>query len=280
MTIVGSDRSASAVHQPAGAALLQCDRLTRQFGALRAVDSLSLELRPGEVLGIGGPNGAGKTTLFDLLSGLVRPTSGQVTLNGIDITDVPPDRRCQLGLARTFQLNAGFDSLTAAQNVHVGALFGRGEGRLFPGVFLDRATRRRTREALERVGLADRAEASVATMPVLERKLLMIATAIVTEPKLLMMDEPVGGLTPDEIDQLHRVVESLKQDGLTILLIEHVMHFLMSLSDRVLIMHHGQKLFEGLPVEVSRDPEVVRVYLGEKATKRLQTWMDAEAGSA
>ena len=264
--------TASAVARPAEAALLQLRNLTRLYGALRAVDDLSFDLHRGEVLGIGGPNGAGKTTLFDLVSGLTKTTAGQIFLENQDVTDLTPDERCRLGIARTFQLNAAFDGLTALENVQVAALFGGRENRLLPRLFIDAATRKKSLDALDRVGLADRAAAPVDDMPVLERKLLMVAGAIVTEPRLLMMDEPVGGLTPSEIELVQGVVEGLKRDGLTILLIEHVMHFLMALSDRVLIMHHGSKLFEGLPEEVAKDPEVIHVYLGQKATDRLQQW--------
>ena len=269
--------TASAVARPGEAVLLQCRNLTRLYGALRAVDDLSFDLKRGEVLGIGGPNGAGKTTLFDIVSGLTKTTAGQICLDGSDVTDLSPDERCRRGIARTFQLNAAFDGLTALENVQVAALFGGRENRLLPRLFIDAATRRRSLDALDRVGLAHRADVAVDDMPVLERKLLMIAGAIVTEPRLLMMDEPVGGLTPSEIELVQGVVEGLKGDGLTILLIEHVMHFLMALSDRVLIMHHGSKLFEGLPEDVAKDPEVIHVYLGRKATERLQQWFVGQA---
>lgn len=251
------------------APLLDVQGVSRHYGALRAVDDLSFQLGAGEVLGIGGPNGAGKTTLFDLISGLTPVSAGRIVLDGHDITRLRPDQTCHLGLARTFQLNAGFDALTAAENVYVAALFGQ-RARRFPGLTIARRTRQMAAEALARVGLGDRALAPVETMTVLERKLLMIAGAIVTEPKLLMMDEPVGGLTPDEIAQVQSVVATLAKEGLTILLIEHVMSFLMALSDRVLILHHGQKLYEGPPEGVGRDPDVIKVYLGERASRRLQ----------
>ena len=258
--------------------MLLCEDVSRHFGALRAVDRLSFEIARGEVLGIGGPNGAGKTTLFDLISGLTRTTGGRISLDGVEITDLPPDRTCHLGLARTFQLNAGFETLSAVENVIVAALFGR-RRKLFPGIVIDRAVKRRAYDALERVGLAERAHVRVEAMTVLDRKLLMVAGAIVMEPKLLMMDEPVGGLTPDEIARVRAVVSEIAAAGTTILLIEHVMQFLMSLSDRILIMHHGQKLFEGRPADMSRDPEVVRVYLGEKAAARLQRSFEADAAT-
>lgn len=259
-----------------GAVVLKCSNLVRTFGALRAVDDLSFTLREGEVLGVGGPNGAGKTTMFDLVGGLTRTSAGKIELMGEDVTSASADIRCQKGIARTFQMNAGFDGLTAIENVYVPALFGAKSRRFIPQYFVSKAIREQSQRALERVGLADKANVQVANLTVLDRKLLMIAGAIVTEPNLLMMDEPVGGLTPPEIAMIGDVVRSLKDDGMTILLIEHVMQFLMSLSDRVLIMHQGAKLFEGAPEEVCKDQEVVRVYLGEKATTRLQHWFERD----
>ncbi len=262
--------------------MLVCQSVTKRFGALAAVEDLSFEVEPGLVLGIGGPNGAGKTTLFDVISGLQPLTSGQVLLDGTDISKSAADRICHLGLARTFQLNAGFDSMTGRENVQVAAYFGR-HNRLFPGLRLGKETKRLTEEALDLVGMRERAELPVVSAPVLDRKLLMIAGALVTEPKLLLMDEPVGGLTPHEIDEVEAVVERVVQEKkLTIILIEHVMRFLMRLSDRVLIMHHGSKLFEGLPKEVSENADVIEVYLGKGAKDRRKTWFEenkAEEGA-
>jgi ABC-type branched-subunit amino acid transport system ATPase component len=256
--------------------MLVCDGVSKVYGALRAVDELSFSVGRGEVLGIGGPNGAGKTTLFDVISGLSPATSGKVQLDGRDITRSSPERICHLGVARTFQLNAAFDSLTVAENVLVAAYYGR-DNRLFPTFHVDRATRARTEEALALVGMADRARERVADLPVLDRKLLMIAGAVVTDPKLLLMDEPVGGLNPSEIAAVAEVVQRLIADrGLTVVLIEHVMRFLIQLSHRVLIMHHGRKLFEGPPDGLARDSQVVEVYLGGGAAERLQRWMGEE----
>lgn len=259
--------------------MLVCQAVTKRFGALAAVEDLSFEVEPGQVLGIGGPNGAGKTTLFDVVSGLQPLTSGKVVLNGVDVSDSAADRICHLGLARTFQLNAGFDSKTGRENVQVAAYFGR-SNRLFPGLRLGRETVKRTEAALDLVGMRERADQPVESAPVLDRKLLMIAGALVTDPKLLLMDEPVGGLTPNEIDVVEAVVERVVSEmNLTIVLIEHVMRFLMRLSDRVMIMHHGKKLFEGLPEEVSENAEVVEVYLGKAAKARSKTWFEDKAAA-
>jgi len=259
--------------------MLVCQSVTKRFGALAAVDDLSFEVEQGVVLGIGGPNGAGKTTLFDVISGLQPLSGGKVVLDGTDVSNASPDRICHLGLARTFQLNAGFDSMTGRENVQVAAYFGQ-RNRIFPGLRLGRDTIKRTEAALDLVGMRERAEQPVVSAPVLDRKLLMIAGALVTEPKLLLMDEPVGGLTPQEINEVEAVVERVvKEMRLTIVLIEHVMRFLMRLSDRVMIMHHGKKLFEGLPKEVSENEEVIEVYLGKGAKARSQHWFDRKAAA-
>lgn len=261
----------------AAATLLSCRHVSKHFGALAAVNDLSFDVAEGEVLGIGGPNGAGKTTLFEVISGLNPATAGEVIFAGRPITHLSPERICHAGIARTFQLNAGFDSLTLRENVLVGAHFGR-ENRLLPGLRIDRHAKSRADAALAAVGLADRADALTEKIPVLERKLLMIASALATEPRLLLMDEPVGGLTPREIDRVMEVVHGLKGQGVTIILIEHVMRFLVQLSTRVLIMHHGEKLYEGPPDGLARDAKVVEVYLGAGAARRLLG--GTEAGGA
>lgn len=173
--------------------LLVCERVTKQFGSLAAVKDLSFSARRGEILGIGGPNGAGKTTLFDVLSGLNEATSGRVLLDGKDITRAAPEAICHAGIARTFQLNACFDSLTVRENVQVGAVFGRAVHRL-PGLRPSAEAQAATDEAPALVGLADKGSAVAGALPVLDRKLLMLADAMATRPKLLLMDEPVGGL--------------------------------------------------------------------------------------
>ncbi len=261
------------VHVTAAAAndspLLSCQGVDKHFGALAAVRDLSFEVRPGESLGIGGPNGAGKTTLFDVISGLGSATSGTITFDGHAITRSSPDRICQLGIARTFQLNAAFDTLTARENTLIAAYYGH-HNRVLPGLRFDRETARRADEAMAFVGLGDVAHDVVATLPVYYRKLLMIAGALATEPKLLLMDEPVGGLNPQEIDAVMALVVRLKERGLTVMLIEHVMRFLIQLSDRVLIMHHGEKIYEGSAQGLIADQTVVDVYLGEGSSRRLQ----------
>lgn len=257
--------------------LLSCKNVCKHYGSLAAVSDLSFDVVPGEVLGIGGPNGAGKTTLFDVISGLTAATSGDILLDGKSIVTLGPDRICHLGLLRTFQLNAGFDSMTVRENVLLSAHYGRGKA---PPVGFRYAaeTIRAADIALEKVGLSDISEQIVAELPVLKRKLLMLASAIVCRPKILLMDEPAGGLSPQEIEFMIDLMRRLRRElDLTIVLIEHVMRFFVALSDRVLIMHQGQKIFEGPPNGLLHDRTVIDCYLGEGASVRLKHLVESEA---
>ena len=256
------------------APLLSCRNVSKYFGALAAVHDLSFDVMPGEVLGIGGPNGAGKTTLFEVISGLGAAGSGTIRFDGMDITTLSPERICHAGIARTFQLNSGFDSLSVRDNTVIAAYFGHGN-RTLPGLRVDAAARTRADAALAFVGLAAAADAPAAKLPVLDRKLLMLASALATAPKLLLMDEPVGGLNPKEIDHVMSIVRAISRRGITIILIEHVMRFLVQLSTRVLIMHHGEKIYEGSPGGLVRDATVIDVYLGAGASQRLQALVPA-----
>jgi len=243
--------------------ILVCHDLRRTFGALAAVDRLSFAVRRGEIFGIAGPNGAGKTTLFNVLSGHVPPTGGTIRLDGREIQGLPPHRVCHLGIARTFQVPLVFGSGTVEENVLVGAYFGRRTG--MPGLRFGLEARRRVAAALATTGLADRRGATAASLSVFDKKRLMLASALATEPTVVLLDEPVGGLNHGEIDAFMGLIRAVRDAGPTILLIEHVMRALMTLSDRVMIMHHGEKLAEGTPDEVRTNPEVIRVYLGRAA---------------
>jgi len=260
---------ASIEEQP----LLSCRNVFKYFGAMAAVNDFSVDVSQGEVVGIGGPNGAGKTTLLDVISGLNPASSGEIRLAGASIEALPAHRVCHRGVARTFQMNAAFDSLSVWDNVMVAATFGLANapvGQLSVG----KDAKRRTENAIALVGLEHHRDSVVMGLPVLDRKLLMLASAMASEPKLLLIDEPVGGLNPSEIDAIMDIVRRLAGQGVTIILIEHVMRFLLRLSTRVLILQHGEAIYDGEPKGLVQDKRVVEVYLGEDAASRLQHVFD------
>ena len=243
------------------AVVLAVDRLIKRYGALAAVDDLSFEVHEGETLGVAGPNGAGKTTLFDVISGHARITSGSVTFMNREIQTMPTYAIRRAGLARTFQVSPVFRSQTVFGHIVIASQFGSADGR-HTSLRFGPAELARAREAAQFVGLGERLADRADLLTTYDRKRLMIAAAIVTRPEVLMLDEPVGGLTDDEASEIMRLVAQLKCEGVTILLIEHVMRVLVAVSDRVLVMHQGAKLFEGSPEAFRTDPDVVRVYLG------------------
>jgi branched-chain amino acid transport system ATP-binding protein len=254
------------------APLLACRNVTRRFGALVAVNDLSFEVNANEILGIGGPNGAGKTTLFDVISGFVQADEGAVLHRGEDISRMQPHEVCHHGLGRTFQLNANFGTLSVYENVLAAAQFGRHRSILASASFDPRA-RETAWELLELVGLQDLHDHEASNLPVVDRKRMMIASALATRPDCLLMDEPVGGLNAREIEEMLGLVRRIRDGGTAIILIEHVMRFLVSLSDRVLIMHHGERLFLGKPGEMAHDEKVAEVYLGKKAAQRIREFV-------
>tara|TARA_X000000950_G_C13918136_1_gene661962 strand:- start:4537 stop:5868 length:1332 start_codon:yes stop_codon:yes gene_type:complete len=250
--------------------LLTCHRVSKSFGALKAVNQLSFEVPEGIVFGIGGPNGAGKTTLFDLICGVQKVNNGEIVFNKQNITNQQPHKICHTGIARTFQLNAAFETMTVRENVMIGIHHGI-ENKEIPNLYFSRQDSINADSALSFVGLSDIADKVVSNLTHLELKLLMIASAITTNPKLLLLDEPVGGLIPNEIEKVEKVVARLvKEKGLTIILIEHVMRFLVGLSDEVMIMNHGEKLYQGQAEEMINDKKVIEVYLGEGTSANFQ----------
>ena len=245
-------------------ALLEVRGATKRYGGLTAVNDVSFEVRRGEIFGIAGPNGAGKTTLFDVLTGMVRATDGETLFQGKPIHQATVHEICHMGITRTFQQPSVFDSETVLGNVLVGSHFGSGapwwRGLRRGDEQWDHAV-----SALDFVGLSGRESENSGPLPVYDKKRLMIASALASGPELLFLDEPFGGLTNDEIDQLMALLEKIRDSGVTIVLIEHVMRALMALADRILIMNQGATLLQGDPATVMRDPEVVRVYLGTGA---------------
>jgi branched-chain amino acid transport system ATP-binding protein len=233
--------------------LLEVRGLTKRFGGLAAVAGVSFDVEAGEVLGIIGPNGAGKTTLFHLITGFQRPTAGEVRLAGRAITGLRPHAVCRLGLARTFQIVQPFPGLTVLGNAMIGAFHrARDVG----------AARRAAVEALDLVGLAARADEPAATLTLSDRRRLEVARALATGPRVLLLDEVMSGLSPTAVAGVIELCQALRGRGLTILVIEHLLRAIMALSDRIVVLDHGEKIAEGVPAAVARAPRVVEAYLG------------------
>jgi branched-chain amino acid transport system ATP-binding protein len=242
------------------ATILECKNVSKSYGGLLAVDSLSFAVERGEIFAIIGPNGAGKTTLFDVVSGLSRATAGAIVFDGDEIHNLHPHEICRHGVARTFQTTVSFVSQTVLENVLVGSSFGRRNGD--SGLRFRPDAIEAALAALDVCDLLDKRSVPAAMLPVGDRKRLMLATALATEPALLMLDEPVGGLNARERGQMVELIRRINGSGMTILMIEHVVKAVQALASRMLVLHHGRKIAEGPPGEVLRDARVVEVYLG------------------
>ena len=238
--------------------ILRVASLAKRFGGLAAVDDVSFAVERGEIFAIIGPNGAGKSTLLNLVSGLLAPTAGTVELDGRDLGGLSTAERCHLGLGRAFQVVQPFPEMTVRENVLVGALFGK------PGIARAEAERRAD-EALANVGLDRRAEDDAEDLTLMEEKRLEIARALATRPTVLLLDEVMAGLRPGEAREAVALVKRLREGGLTIVFIEHVMPVVRDLADRVLVVNYGKVLTSGSYAEVTQDPRVIEAYLGSDA---------------
>lgn len=238
------------------APLLEVAGLTRRFGGLVAVDDISLSLQTGEIMGLLGPNGSGKSTVLNLISGALRSDSGSVRLGGREIGNTAPHRIARLGVARTFQLVRVLSSLTCRENVLAGIAFGR-------NALWGQVAHQRADELLARVGLPGRADTATAELTYIDQKRLELARALALSPQLLLLDEWLAGLNPTELQEGITLVSSLRGEGMTILLVEHVMDAIRLLCDRCVVMNAGRKIAEGAPGAVLAETEVIRAYLGD-----------------
>lgn len=239
--------------------LLQSHDLTKSFGGLVAVNQLSLKVEKGTILGIIGPNGSGKTTFFNLITGMLPSDSGKVIFNGQEITKLRPHRIARLGVGRTFQIPAPFSKMTVLENVMVSA---------FLRTSSMKKAKSKAEEVLQEVGLDEKADFQVLNVTLEDRKRLELARAMAIEPILLLLDEVMSGLTPVEVKSAIHLIKQMHRQGLTIIVVEHVMDVILSLCDRVAVLDYGRKIAEDTPQKIINHPEVIRAYLGERYRAR------------
>jgi branched-chain amino acid transport system ATP-binding protein len=235
--------------------LLQIQNVSRRFGGLVAVGEVSLEVGRGEIVGLIGPNGAGKSTLFNLIAGAIPPSAGAILFDGQDITGLSAPERCRRGIARTFQVVKSFDSMSVVDNVIVGALVRSANAR---------TARAKANEVLDFAGLSSRAATAAGDLTPPEKRRLEVARALATEPKLLLLDEVLTGLTPFEAQRGVELIRRVRETGVTVLMVEHVMEVVMPLVDRAFVLHLGRELAHGKPTEVVRNEAVLAAYLGDR----------------
>lgn len=237
--------------------LLEGKRVTRYFGGLAAVQKVDFHVEQGEIVGLIGPNGAGKTTLFNLISGALAPQSGEIWFKGENITGMKPHVICRKGIARTFQLVRVFPNMSVLENVLLGVLFGKSDGRTMG------QARAEAEKWLDYVGLSTMKDVPARSLTLANQKRLEVARALATGPELLLLDELMAGLNPTEVAQAMDLVRRIREQGITVFMVEHVMKAIMGICDRIIVLHHGEKIAEGTPQEIATNRTVIEVYLGE-----------------
>lgn len=235
--------------------ILEIEGVSKDFGGLRALNNLSLTIEPGQIFGLIGPNGAGKSTAFNCVAGVYAPTNGDIYFAGHRINGEKPWNLCKRGLARTFQIVKPFAAKTVLYNVMVGS-FARTGNR--------QAAERKAFEVLDHLNFADKKDVRAGNLTIADRKRLEIARALATEPKLLLLDEVMAGLRPSEVDEMVEIIKDLRNRGITVFVIEHIMRAIMALSDHVLVLQFGEKIAEGTPQQVASDEKVIKAYLGDE----------------
>lgn len=242
---------------------LQLERVAKSFKGLMAINFVSLAIVEGEILGLIGPNGAGKTTLFNLITGVHFPSQGQILFNGRDITTTAPHKRCWMGIARTFQLVRPFPQLTVLENVSIGRVYGR------DSIKNKLQAESEADEILEKVGLAGRASEKAHSLTLVDRKRLELARALATRPKLLLLDELLAGLNPSEVLASMELIRGIRDTGITIIMVEHLVKAVFGIADRIVVLNAGDLIAEGTPKTIARDPKVVDAYLGKSSHDQI-----------
>jgi branched-chain amino acid transport system ATP-binding protein len=239
--------------------ILEGEKVRKYFGGLAAVSYVDFKINQGEVVGLIGPNGAGKTTLLNLISGSLRTTAGEIKYKSQRISGLKPHQICKLGIARTFQSVQLFGNMTVLDNVFLGSICGTATSQSTVDA------KRKAMVLLEFVGLSAKKSELAKNLPIAEQKRLEVARALATKPELLLLDEVMAGLNPTEVMGSINLIKEINQQGITILIVEHVMRAIMSISDRIIVLHHGEKIADGTPKEISTNKEVIEVYLGKDA---------------
>ncbi len=240
--------------------IIKIDRVTKRFGGLVALNKVSFNIYKGEILGVIGPNGAGKTTLFNCITGVYSPDDGRIYFNGVDITGMPPHKITQLGIVKTHQIVKPFNEFTVLENAMIGALFGKRAGKISKEEAREIALKN-----LKLVGLAEKKDELAIGLTLHEKKFLELARVLSAEPDVILLDEALAGLNPKEVEESLDIIKMINKDlGKTIVMVEHVMHAVMNIAERIVVLHFGQLLAEGTPKEVAEMPEVITAYLGDK----------------